>query len=485
MLLDAVPIELAVTNPLEWDAKWQDIISSLYAERPDGQSAADSVEALFIGQYAREYAHDRGGTKAYTCTTSSFEEKWMAATPAQRGCHRLAGLIHTCSSSILYHQGRILCARELNEILVDKPATTSDDRIIYISHPVWDAFAAHHKSPSTSVNEQLAVGMTLVVRNKLIAYVLNFVLHSFLNLPLPQLMTSSRGEEIRPKPPPQVGQSINQLLAKAGSKGYSGANLRTKELYMMWKPKCTTCQKYNFDSGRRYSRCKRCWDGMQKEVFYCSVECQKVDWKAGHKSICGQPLDFGAPIPEAAPGTTFESQLHSGFSKLQQSSMLLRQALCLHKWSEYHYLIWVPKSRPVYFILRNAFVRWAFGVAYAHGLATNDSSSAAKLAHFLVFVMSKHPQALSLGVTKDVLVKQLAGEYQVEDLDRALKRIDEQMNGDSLGRPPLLIDAQVSEKDWRECKTLLKKGCLADVGSVPEACMAHIDGVVKIIGNLE
>ncbi|KAJ3072762.1 hypothetical protein HDU98_002977 [Podochytrium sp. JEL0797] len=34
-------------------------------------------------------------------------------------------------------------------------------------------------------------------------------------------------------------------------------------------------------------KCRKC-----QSHFYCSVECQRSEWKAGHKSMCRGPLDF-------------------------------------------------------------------------------------------------------------------------------------------------------------------------------------------------
>mmetsp|Transcript_6781 Transcript_6781/g.13979 ORF Transcript_6781/g.13979 Transcript_6781/m.13979 type:complete len:256 (-) Transcript_6781:100-867(-) len=51
--------------------------------------------------------------------------------------------------------------------------------------------------------------------------------------------------------------------------------------------KCDACGKCAF--GRKRLRCSRC-----KGAFYCSQECQKVDWKKGHKRVC-KPIDSMNP----------------------------------------------------------------------------------------------------------------------------------------------------------------------------------------------
>ncbi|KAF8902267.1 hypothetical protein CPB84DRAFT_1961696 [Gymnopilus junonius] len=38
-------------------------------------------------------------------------------------------------------------------------------------------------------------------------------------------------------------------------------------------------------------KCAACWK-INREVLYCSRECQVANWKAEHKLMCGKPLDF-------------------------------------------------------------------------------------------------------------------------------------------------------------------------------------------------
>ncbi|KAH8810100.1 hypothetical protein DL96DRAFT_553113 [Flagelloscypha sp. PMI_526] len=59
----------------------------------------------------------------------------------------------------------------------------------------------------------------------------------------------------------------------------------TREQIM--KPCCQHCERSEENVGERFKRCVQC-----KAVWYCSVECQKLDWKAEHRRICA-PADYG------------------------------------------------------------------------------------------------------------------------------------------------------------------------------------------------
>lgn len=43
---------------------------------------------------------------------------------------------------------------------------------------------------------------------------------------------------------------------------------------------CASCQAPE-GLAMKHKQCSAC-----KAVYYCSVECQRVDWKAGHKNRC-------------------------------------------------------------------------------------------------------------------------------------------------------------------------------------------------------
>ena len=60
-------------------------------------------------------------------------------------------------------------------------------------------------------------------------------------------------------------------------------------------PRCAKCG----STGERLLLCGRC-----RTVSYCSKQCQKLDWKAGHKQACGTPSGTATAVAVVAPPTT-------------------------------------------------------------------------------------------------------------------------------------------------------------------------------------
>lgn len=55
---------------------------------------------------------------------------------------------------------------------------------------------------------------------------------------------------------------------------------------------CSICEKQTSD-GVTLSRCSRC-----KTIFYCSIECQKADWKVRHKKECAEIVKLMTEKPK-------------------------------------------------------------------------------------------------------------------------------------------------------------------------------------------
>ena len=56
-----------------------------------------------------------------------------------------------------------------------------------------------------------------------------------------------------------------------------------KESEIEMKPRCMTCMTSNI-YGQKVKKLKKC--GICRRVYYCSVKCQRKDWKE-HQKVCG------------------------------------------------------------------------------------------------------------------------------------------------------------------------------------------------------
>ncbi|KAJ7641999.1 hypothetical protein FB45DRAFT_364357 [Roridomyces roridus] len=330
-------IKLASNDPKKWDEEWEDLLSRAYADRlfhtPGKPFSLEAYlvdvdwDRSFTDPHTRDLIifsypeHIRSlceiqtqliGVKFVPNLWVQFKRLWTAATPEKRGEHVLAGLAYVCSMSMNLHTTRGYCAVELcveshrkdprllpkivEEVMSKRGANDDNPDPVYISHPVRDALVAEQRISKPAEHKRLALSFALVHRSKLITFVLSHAMRTFLGLPPPKLHmakhSTNKKTTLRSTQRTPMTPSLINGLGKARAKEYVEAERDgLKELFSKWKQYCQTCRKPN-ETDTKFPRCKRCWDTMQREVLYCSSACQKADWKAGHKAICGQPLKF-------------------------------------------------------------------------------------------------------------------------------------------------------------------------------------------------
>ncbi|KAJ7622337.1 hypothetical protein FB45DRAFT_1091210 [Roridomyces roridus] len=378
-------------------------------------------------------------------TRRRFEERWLSAPPAERGKHVLAGLASVCPLSLTLHQSRAFCVNELNVaahrndgrllikllrgMLVANPGRIPENPL-YIPDPVWDAIAAHQRTTGASAEEKLALEVVLIMRNDLITHVIVYVLRSFLvyNAPL----TGPLAEKL-----------LRLQVKHAGS--FNDIEKKSKQY-------CIYCRKPN-ETTVKYSRCRRCWEAIGLEILYCSVACQKADWKTGHKVGCGKSLDLESikkevPVVRGAPKhpPPIVGPPLPGFTR---SSALGYQVMQLNLWQEYDYFF-TPQTRPVYLKFTHAPVQAVVRAARSKALDSGDRPTVARLAHFLWALSSKDTRALSFGLTGDFILEQFKAEYEFEEIHAAVDEMNNRMIRDPLLRPPLLAEAGFSAGKWED-----------------------------------
>ena len=75
-------------------------------------------------------------------------------------------------------------------------------------------------------------------------------------------------------------------LEKSANAGHSSSKSLLKELKAREAGKCSACDATEASSGKKFLRCSRC-----KLYCYCSKNCQKISWNAGHKLDCKTVYD--------------------------------------------------------------------------------------------------------------------------------------------------------------------------------------------------
>ncbi|KAJ7618652.1 hypothetical protein FB45DRAFT_1063260 [Roridomyces roridus] len=496
-------IQLVSSDPLAWDKQWEQVYQfTILAHRSRPESLRqerylvnegsanfklqDRQRQDFIIRSIRGMNQSLCSIQAEMtlkaapfCVGNELRRRWMSASPARRGEIILAGLASVVTSVPDLHGVRCYTLKELSveshrqngslfpdlleEMMVQNPTSRLADTPNYISHPVWDAITAEQQSPKTTVSEKFALAKALSQRNLLIGCVLHFALCSFLDLPLPEL---AQMKSKPPKPRLEPSQALSMLhgenskVVKSDAKATLQIRMKAyalnKEAYESGKQNCQTCGKINHTT-TKFPRCKRCWDTMQREVLYCSPECQKVDWKAGHKKECGRWLQFEDFTPSAREQPSL--RIGPPLSGFKRSGALVFQVAQLNRLSpDYDYLLFHKGDR-AYLSFQHPPIRAAFRACRDKALTTGDRHSVAMLAHFLRFVCSQDPRP---HVGPDDMMKQVSTEFGFPNIARAVDEMEQQMLLDSAQRPPLILDAGISAEQWKAIPTTW-----VDVGVIP------------------
>ncbi|KAJ7618565.1 hypothetical protein FB45DRAFT_1063207 [Roridomyces roridus] len=486
-------IQLASSDPLAWEKKWEQAFEaaavanrrlpeSLRTERwlvyKESTRLQDPKRQDHVIRGVRSLQKTLCHMQAQMtlqaapfCVGNELRRRWMSASPARRGEIILAGLVYACTSIPEMSAARLHTEKEMSveshrqngslfpdlfeEMMVQNPTFRLADTPNYISHPVWDAITVEQQSPKTTVCERLSLALLLCQRNLLIGFVLHFALCSFLDLPLPELAQMKTGSKPQ-KPRDEPSQALNMLygensevvksFGKVARQMDKRAHAQTMKVHESGKQDCQTCGKLN-DTTKKFPRCKRCWDTMQREVLYCSPECQKVDWKAGHKKECGKFLqleDLTPSIPEQ-PSLRIGPPL-SGFKR--SGALVFQVAQLNHLSPDYDYILFSIRNR-AYLSFRHPPIRAAFRACRDKALTTGDRRAVAMLAQFLRFVCSHDPRPQSIGVGPAGMMEQMSTEFEFPEIARVVNEMDHQMLSDSAQRPPLIMDAGVSAEQWK------------------------------------
>ncbi|KAF8911929.1 hypothetical protein CPB85DRAFT_639535 [Mucidula mucida] len=177
----------------------------------------------------------------------------------------------------------------------------------YIPPAEWDKYSAKIEKSGTEM-EKISMKYLIILRTKLIYMVLEFSFLSFLGEPLPDLTVAKhRGG---PEPdnttgiPLEVLKKMRELnLGKQQSKKVIKEDkIAQKARASKREVICTGCPKRQ-GPGESFQQCQRCKERMDRDIPYCSRECQVSHWKH-HKIICGKPMNLETALASAIPKVT-------------------------------------------------------------------------------------------------------------------------------------------------------------------------------------
>ncbi|KAJ7646763.1 hypothetical protein FB45DRAFT_1051386 [Roridomyces roridus] len=414
----------------------------------------------------------------------NVQQRWMSETPEKRGDIILASLIHACSAYADLNNARHFCDKETNveshrrdgqlflnpleEMMIQNPTTVAPDTPIYVAHPGWDALTAEKQVASNEL-EELALAAILAERNRFIGFVLCFTLRPLLDFPLPRINVNHKPAKPKSNSSHPAEDAVRMLygdemaegLKKALRENEKADHIQHKEVYAKRKEMCRTCGKEN-DTTTKYPRCKRGWDTVQRQVSYCSSECQKIDWKARHKKECGRLLQLEDLTTPAREQLEESPRIGPPISGFKRPAALLCQVSQLNQLSsDYDYLI--MEIGPVYFSFNYPPIRTAFRTCRDKALTTGDRRTVAVLTHFLLYVYDHEPRPQKFGVRPKTITDQISNEFNFPEILRAVNEMDQRMyRGESDGLPPLIFDAGVSDAEW-----MATPAGWVDIGIVP------------------
>ncbi|KAJ6497965.1 hypothetical protein C8R47DRAFT_1194009 [Mycena vitilis] len=395
-------------------------------------------------------------------THHDFEARWMKAGADVRGQHILGAMASVCSKAQNLNEARSYCPElrlmhlqldgnvflDLVKAVMLGDASFIPSQPVYVSHSGWDAWAAEQSSYSDSDAKKIALAQLQILRTKLVCHVVQFTLRSFFGKDYPKLTVQKQHAASKTKNP-VTAQARSQLVAALGAEA-AKARLREekaglKALRSERRGQCTYMGCHNSepeDGSKKFSRCKVCFETRQRQVLYCSAECQRADWKLRHRSVCGKPFDFETAT-EVVEHPTAAKAAHARIGPpadgYKRSVALTAQVTALNRNPSVAYQLYKPDGDPIHIDFgAGEYPQHAFCDRREWAMTTGHRGCIARMAHYLCAAYLSNITRDNQGITSNLIVAQLAREFEYEGLREAVLIMQELQNEDPLHRPPLL-----------------------------------------------
>ncbi|KAK7002202.1 MYND-type domain-containing protein [Favolaschia claudopus] len=447
----------AQLDPVKWEADWEVLLSAMYrpSTLPKALSCLFSSDLQAANRCVDARLNDHLCLLKQTCELEQllsfealknlahddFEMKWTRATVDERSKHVLEALATVCSVSTNLHDARAYCPElRLTHLSVDphaflellKIAILDDPSLIpaqpkYVLHPEWDAWAATQQLPINSEAEKVVFAGMKLLRTKLICHILYLAMETFLGKdPVVLIAEPERKQKIPPnywRVSPRLIQSVGYDAAKADAKAHK-ADFFSRRGQGRQFCSYLGCRKPAHDGSVKFPRCSRCFEKMNRQVLYCSRECQVADWSAGHKTICGKPLNFdiaSQPVehPVLGPSAPSPSRIGPPQNGFKRSLALSAQIAQLNLKPEVDYFLYTPTSNAEEWRIDDPTVREIFRRTRDTAMTTGNRDLEE--------------------ISPTCIENQLRREFGIENLDELIKNCHRLQEMDApFYRPPVL-----------------------------------------------
>ncbi|KAJ7620222.1 hypothetical protein FB45DRAFT_1094264 [Roridomyces roridus] len=294
--------EQAATDAHKWDRAWDSLFrvvtapfcffDMVHRNKSHGlEPTLTSYPYLLSNTSSAQYQLT---VDAQACFNAGFKTRWRAASLGERYPHVLGALAVVCSQSQNLNLGRAYCGNELRveslcqdadfllnllrSAMLDDTSSVGLGQPRYISSQSWDELKAGGEETKAQHLVEVTRAGLLLMRINVICYVLDFLLRSFCDMKTP-ILTASMVEDILDRGSDESPVTVESVEERTVEPRASCSYLKCLKLALA-------------GSRSPFQRCGPCFSQIQRQVFYCSRECQVADWKLRHKKTCGKTLTF-------------------------------------------------------------------------------------------------------------------------------------------------------------------------------------------------
>ncbi|KAI0341118.1 hypothetical protein BDW22DRAFT_1430272 [Trametopsis cervina] len=470
-------IEDARDSPSIWNTHWEGFYRSYpYLIEPrnaldlacahkklDGTAHSSNPSGGDRYGYVREYEstceirHRVGAKAAEAFAQDDLEERWVAAPASTRRRHALVAMAGIAAQAKYLNIARCYCADILHteflgnngkvlltmlKLIIPNDISVVPTELYDFAERRWDALRAQFARDANAPNfEKSVLSEVLLHRTKLIYLVAEAMLDSFYGRPLQQV-TIRKQHDFRTKTEKKTHKDMLQRQMRTvygmqqGDRLYKHELAATREQRSEAKITCETCGKAK-EEGDKMSRCAKCWRTIQREVFYCSKECQTNDWTARHKRVCGQTIASAedavrVAVPKMLLEKPLTRQTGPAVAGFKRSPLLVWHIRRLDMEPELDFIV---RMRPGplaensgTFRVRSPLAIPIFRAAREKAMTMGDRMSVVMLCHYLVwFVTVMYMDELN-DIDVEAMVRHISDEFEYPELREDLVKLDDEMS---------------------------------------------------------